>query len=70
MYTPRNLRRKGNANRNGTVGPEKKRAFRAAKKISDRFIHLSASELEKPKVYSQYLSYKTACDRNSLRRGK
>lgn len=68
-YTPRRLRRKGNASRNGTVGPEKKRAFRAAKAKSDRFIHQSASMLEKPSVYQHYARYKLACDNDALRAG-
>lgn len=67
-YTPRNLRRKNNASRNGTVGPEKAQAFRSAKRISDKFIHQSASMLEK--MGQQYAEYRGICDREALRKGK
>jgi hypothetical protein len=46
-YTPRNLRRRGNTARNGTGQREKSIMFRAVKKVSDQFIHQSASTLEK-----------------------
>lgn len=68
-YTPRSQRRKGNASRNGSVGPEKKRAFRAAKAKSDAWIHQPASVLEKPSVYKNYVVYKGLADRNALRSG-
>jgi hypothetical protein len=66
-YTPRHMRRKRNASRNGTVGPEKQRAFRTAAQISKRFIHQSASTLENPKIAAQYSEYKARCDRQGLR---
>lgn len=46
-YTPRHLRRRGNTARNGAGQEEKSRMFRAVKKVSDQFIHQSASSLEK-----------------------
>lgn len=46
-YTPRHLRRRGNTAKNGGGQEEKSKMFRAIKKVSDRFIHQSASVLEK-----------------------
>lgn len=46
-YTPRHLRRRGNTARNGAGQEEKSRMFRTVKKVSDQFIHQSASTLEK-----------------------
>lgn len=46
-YTPRHLRRRGNTAKNGAGQEEKSKMFRAVKKVSDRFIHQSASTLEK-----------------------
>jgi hypothetical protein len=54
-YTPRHLRRRGNTARNGAGQDEKSKMFRAVKKISDQFIHQSASTLVKMgKRYERY----------------
>lgn len=46
-YTPRHLRRRGNTTKNGGGQEEKSKMFRVIKKVSDQFIHQSASTLEK-----------------------
>jgi hypothetical protein len=66
-YTPPHMRRRKNASRNGTVGPEKTKAFRTAAQLSKRFIHQSAAALEHPRLASEYAAYKARCDRNGLR---
>lgn len=58
-YTPRHLRRKGNASRNGTVGPEKKKGMRKAALLSKKFINQPASQLEKPgALHNEYMRYR------------
>lgn len=68
-YTPKHMRRKRNASRNGSVGPEKTKAFAKAKQLSDRFIHQSASTLAKPSMAADYRAYCDKCDRGTLRGG-
>lgn len=65
-YTPRHLR-KGGDRKNGTVGPEKKIAFRKAKAYSDKFIHQPAEKLEGD---PQYAVWCAKADRGMLRAGK
>lgn len=68
-YTPRHLRRKGNAGRNGSVDKTKSQAFRTAAQLSKQFIHQSASALESPKMRERYAEYCRRSDANSLRKG-
>ena len=53
MYTPRNLRKSTRPNKSGPGKAEKSRAFRFAKRWSDKFIHQSASTLEENNDYLQ-----------------
>lgn len=63
-FTPRHLRRKGNASRNGSVGEEKQRAFRRVAQLSKQFIHQSANALE---GNERYLAWCGKADRGALR---
>jgi len=65
-YTPKHLRR-GGAARNGSVGIEKKMAFRKVKMMSDKFIHQSASRLEKGDIREHYRLWCDKADRQALR---
>lgn len=67
-YTPRHLRRKKNASRNGSVDITKSQAFRKAAQRSKKFIHQSSSMLES-KLHHDYREYCGTCDRGSLRTG-
>ena len=59
MYTPKHLRRKGNSSRNGSTGPEKKRARRKAALYSKEFIYQKASQLEKSgELHNRYMVYR------------
>lgn len=67
MYTPRALRRKGNASRNGSVGPEKKIAMRRAALLSKKFINQKASALEKPgQLHEEYMVYRKRANGNKI----
>lgn len=69
MYTPRKMRRKNNASRNGTVDGTKSKAFRKAAQMSKLWIHQSSSYLEHPRNYPLYRDYCGKCDRDGLRKG-
>lgn len=56
-FTPRHLRR-GYSNKSGPKDPTKSRAFRRCKRISDLFIHQSASALASPALAAQYEAYR------------
>lgn len=63
IYTPRHLRRKAMAKKSGgALDSAKKQAFRRCKRISDQFIHQSASALESN---GQYLSYCAATEKGT-----
>jgi len=53
-YTPPHLRKKGNASRNGSATVEKGKQCSAMRKHTNRFIHQSASALEKMKDYPAF----------------
>jgi len=55
-FNPRHLRKRY-AKNGGASGDEKSRAFRRCKKISDQFIHQSASSLEKASMSDHYSAY-------------
>lgn len=69
MYTPRHLRRKGNASRNGSRDSTKTMAFRAAAALSKRFIHQKASQLVKPALAAEYSKWCVRADNGTLRKG-
>lgn len=66
-YTPRHLRRKGNASRNGSVDSTKSAAFRKAALISKKFISQPASALASPKLRHQYSEWCRRADAGTLR---
>lgn len=55
-FTPRHLR-KSRVNKSGPSDKTKSLAFRRCKRISDRFIHQSASALASPTLASAYVNY-------------
>ena len=59
-FNPRHLRKRHAARRSGPKDPGKSKAFRRCKRISDRFIHQSASALESPSIAGPYLAYRQA----------
>lgn len=55
-FNPRHLRKRY-SNKSGTSDGVKSKAFRRCKRISDAFIHQSASTLSSPALSNKYASY-------------
>ena len=55
-FNPRHLRSRYN-NQSGASDKTKSQAFRRCKRISDQFIHRSASALESPSLAHSYSNY-------------